>query len=54
MRFIAVCKCAQWYAAAEDALPAVRAAFGPDTALLVKASHAMHMETIVKELEAQT
>ena len=45
---------AQWYAAAEDALPAVRAAFGPDTALLVKASHAMHMETIVKELEAQT
>ena len=37
-----------------EALPAVRAAFGPDTALLVKASHAMHMETIVKELEAQT
>ena len=34
--------------------PSSIAAFGPDTALLVKASHAMHMETIVKELEAQT
>ena len=34
-----------------EALPAVRAAFTGRTALLVKASHAMHFETIVKELE---
>ena len=36
------------------ALPALRREFTPGTAVLVKASHAMHMETIVKELEAQT
>ena len=32
-------------------LPAVRAAFTGGTAMLVKASHAMHFENIVKELE---
>ena len=34
-----------------DAMPAVRAAFTDGTAMLVKASHAMHFENIVKELE---
>ena len=42
---------AQWFPTVADALPAVRAAFTGRTALLVKASHAMHFETIVKELE---
>ena len=42
---------AQWYPSVEDALPAVRAAFTGGTAMLVKASHAMHFENIVKELE---
>ena len=34
-----------------SALPALRECFTPDTAVLVKASHAMHFENIVKELE---
>lgn len=42
---------AQWFPSVEDALPAVRAAFTSGTAMLVKASHAMHFENIVKELE---
>ena len=42
---------AQWFPSVEDALPAVRAAFTGGTAILVKASHAMHFETIVKEME---
>ena len=42
---------AQWFPSVEDALPAVRAAFTGGTAMLVKASHAMHFENIVKELE---
>ena len=42
---------AQWFPSVEDALPAVRAAFIGGTAMLVKASHAMHFENIVKELE---
>ena len=42
---------AQWFSSVEDALPAVRAAFTGGTAMLVKASHAMHFENIVKELE---
>ena len=42
---------AQWFPSVEDALPAVRAAFTCGTAMLVKASHAMHFENIVKELE---
>ena len=40
----------QWYKTAEDAMPAIRAAFAPGTALLVKASHSMHFEKIVEEL----
>lgn len=42
---------AQWFPSVEGALPAVRAAFTGGTAMLVKASHAMHFENIVKELE---
>ena len=42
---------AQWFPSVEDALPAVHAAFTGGTAMLVKASHAMHFENIVKELE---
>lgn len=42
---------AQWFPSVEDALPAVRASFTGGTAMLVKASHAMHFENIVKELE---
>ena len=42
---------AQWYGSLEEAMPSVRAAFTAGTAMLVKASHAMHFETIVKELE---
>ena len=44
---------AQWFAGVEEALPAVRARFTPGTAVLVKASHAMHFENIVKELEKE-
>lgn len=42
---------ALWFPTVEAALPTVRGLFAPDTAMLVKASHAMHFETIVKELE---
>ena len=38
--------------AAVAALPAIRAAFTAGTAVLVKASHAMHFTDIVKDLEA--
>lgn len=41
----------QWYGSLEEAMPAIRASFTAGTAMLVKASHAMHFETIVKELE---
>ena len=44
---------AQWFAGVEEALPAVRARFTPGTAVLVKASRAMHFENIVKELEKE-
>ena len=44
---------ALWFPTVEAALPAVRELFTPGTAVLVKASHAMHFETIVKELEKQ-
>ena len=44
---------AQWFATAEEAMPAIRRLFTPGTAVLVKASHAMHFESIVKELERQ-
>ena len=42
---------AQWFATVEEAMPAIRRLFTPGTAVLVKASHAMHFERIVKELE---
>lgn len=42
---------AQWFATVEGAMPAIRQLFTPGTAVLVKASHAMHFERIVKELE---
>lgn len=42
---------AQWFATVEEAIPAIRQLFTPGTAVLVKASHAMHFERIVKELE---
>ena len=38
-------------ATVEEAMPAIRQLFTPGTAVLVKASHAMHFESIVKELE---
>ena len=34
----------------DEALPAIKSAFAPDTAMLVKASHSMHLEKIVEEL----
>lgn len=42
---------AQWFATVEEAMPAIRQLFTPGTAVLVKASYAMHFERIVKELE---
>ena len=42
---------AAWFSTMEEALPTVRFAFTPGTALLVKASHAMEFGKIVKELE---
>ena len=42
---------AQWFATVEEAMPAIRQLCTPGTAVLVKASHAMHFERIVKELE---
>ena len=41
---------ALWFPGVEAALPAVTAAFAEDTVMLVKASHAMQFENIVKEL----
>ena len=42
---------ALWFPDVPSALPTLRECFTPDTAVLVKASHAMHFENIVKELE---
>lgn len=42
---------AHWFASVDESLPCIRRLFTPGTAVLVKASHAMHFETIVKELE---
>lgn len=42
---------AEHFDTVEQALPALHRAFSPGTALLVKASHAMHFEKIVEELE---
>ena len=39
-----------WFATVDEALPAIKAAFAPDTAMLVKASHSMHFEKITEEL----
>lgn len=39
-----------WYATVDEALPAIKAAFAPDTTMLVKASHSMHFEKITEEL----
>ena len=44
---------ALWFPTVEAAMPAIRELFTPGTAVLVKASRAMHFETIVKELEKQ-
>ena len=44
---------ALWFPTVEAAMPAIRKLFTPGTAVLVKASRAMHFETIVKELEKQ-
>ena len=41
-----------WFPTVADALSAIRAAFTAGTAVLVKASHAMHFTDIVKDLEA--
>jgi UDP-N-acetylmuramoyl-tripeptide--D-alanyl-D-alanine ligase len=41
---------ALWFATADEALDAIKAAFVPESALLVKASHSMHFEHIVGEL----
>ena len=40
-----------WFPTVADALSAIRAAFTAGTAVLVKASHAMHFTDIVKDLE---
>ncbi len=40
-----------WFAAVGEAMPRIRQLFVPGTAVLVKASHAMHFENIVKELQ---
>jgi len=34
----------------DEAMGAIRAAFAPHTAMLVKASHSMHFEKITEEL----
>ena len=41
-----------WFPTVADALSAIRAAFTAGTAVLVKASHAMHFTEIVKDLES--
>ena len=43
---------ALWFPTVSDALSAIRAAFTAGTAVLVKASHAMHFTDIVKDLES--
>ena len=40
----------QWFQSVEEAMDAIKAVFAADTAMLVKASHSMHFETIVEEL----
>ncbi len=43
---------ALWFPTVTEALPAIRTAFTAGTAVLVKASHAMHFTDIVKDLES--
>ena len=43
---------ALWFPTVAEALPAIRASFTAGTAVLVKASHAMHFTDIVKDLES--
>ena len=43
---------ALWFPTVTEALPVIRAAFTAGTAVLVKASHAMHFTDIVKDLES--
>ena len=50
---IAAASGGDWFATVDEALPAVRAAFAPHTALLVKASHSMHFERIAEELKGR-
>ena len=45
---------ALWFPTVQEALPAIREAFIPGTAILVKASHAMHFTDIVADLETST
>ncbi len=40
----------RWFATTDEAMDAIRAAFAPGTAMLVKASHSMHFERITEEL----
>lgn len=47
---IAECSGGQWFSSVDEALPAIREAFAPGTALLVKASHSMHFEKITEDL----
>ncbi len=44
------CAAVHWFAEKEEALGLLSALAGPDTAVLVKASHAMQFQTIVAEL----
>lgn len=41
----------EWYATVDEALPAVLAAFAPNTAMLVKASHSMRFDRIADALK---
>ena len=44
---------ARWFGSAEEAMSAAKAAFVPGSVLLVKASHSMHLERVVKELTGE-
>lgn len=41
---------AKWFADVSSAVSAVKEEFTADSAMLVKASHSMHLEKIVEEL----
>ena len=44
------CGCVRYFAAREDAVQMLTEEFGSDTAMLVKASHAMEFEWLVEQL----